>query len=649
MTRPSRHGRLCLLLAILFPACLAAQPSPTASEVLSDAIENTVAILRGAQGPYTAQMRLATSGDSTLDARTDVIYESDARYAVDVSWEKLSFTWTRTPEATALLVASENALMISEHDGSEGLPALSASKLFGSLTAQVPPIRAFYALALVGQGKPLVALAETLLEMNLSVRDNADGEAIILCHSEKIDGELSIRIKNDRIVGIQHEDQGNATVLRFTFTNKASVPTPNASDGTAVVSVPRAELEETFARGLTRAAEILWRDRSSAPPADGERRLGKCVLRVRDGKRLLLLQGTPDEIGFAHGRLLARDIRRNIDSTLHAMAVYYSIAKKRWFRKDLREAFDRARMYIHDDYIQEMKGLARGAGVPEEEVLLTNMFPELFHCSGFAVSGKATKDGKLYHGRVLDYMTRIGLQRTAAVIVTRRDGAIPFANVSYAGFIGSVSGMNAERIAIGEMGGRGEGNWDGCPMSFLVRSALENARSLDAAKQIFSDTQRTCEYYYVFSDGKDLTACGVEAYPDRIGFVAPGEFHEGLPTPVEDCVLLSAGNRYVELVSRVKADFGRIDREKALALMGLPVATGSNLHNVLFVPQDRVFLVADASAYGPACNQPYVTYDLGALLREMDALVDAPSATPPRESGTDPEARTAQPPRRSGG
>ena len=371
-----------------------------------------------------------------------------------------------------------------------------------------------------------------------------------------------------------------------------------------------------------RAAEILWRDRSSAAPPDGERRLGKCLLRVREGNRLLMLQGTPDEIGLAHGTQLSRDVARVIDSTLHVMAIYYSIAQKSWFRDDLREALARTRMHVDDAYIEEMKGLARGAGVPEEDVLLANVFPELFHCCGFAVSGKATKDGKLYHGRVLDYMTRIGLQRAAVVIITRREGAIPFANVGYAGFIGSVSGMNAERVAIGEMGGGGQGDWDGCPMGFLVRSALENARNLEAVKRVFTDTKRTCEYYYVFSDGKDRSACGVEAYPDRIAFVAPGESHEQLPTPVEDCVLLSAGSRYRELVSRVKADFGQIDRERALALMKRPVAMASNLHNVLFVPEDRIFLVANASAYGPACDAPYATYDLGTLLAEMDSLLD---------------------------
>ena len=58
-------------------------------------------------------------------------------------------------------------------------------------------------------------------------------------------------------------------------------------------------------------------------------------------------------------------------------------------------------------------------------------------------------------------------------------------NVTYAGFIGSVTGMNARQVAIGEMGGRGLGQWAGTPMALLLRMALEEAGDLDAAIAVF--------------------------------------------------------------------------------------------------------------------------------------------------------------------
>ena len=79
--------------------------------------------------------------------------------------------------------------------------------------------------------------------------------------------------------------------------------------------------------------------------------------------------------------------------------------------------------------------------------------------------------------------------------VAEPEGKIPFVNVTYAGFIGSVTGMNAKHVSIGEMGGGGRGHWAGVPMALLVRMALEEADDLDAAIAVFRDHPRTCEYY----------------------------------------------------------------------------------------------------------------------------------------------------------
>ena len=303
----------------------------------------------------------------------------------------------------------------------------------------------------------------------------------------------------------------------------------------------------------------------------------------------------------------------------------YSLESGKWFPAEMRDAWRRLEPFVPADQIEEIRGIAEGSGVSFEEVKLANFFPELFHCSGFAVSGAATQGGKLYHGRVLDYMTGVGLQGCAAVIVTKNPGRLAWANVGYAGFNGSVSGMNEKKIALGEMGGRGEGNWDGVPMGTLMRRALQDASSLDDAKRVFSESPRTCEYYYVFSDGNARSAVGVYALPEKIEFVEPGAAHERLPDPLRDCVLLSAGDRYKCLVDRTRKGYGAIDEKSAIALMDRGVAmSGSNLHNVLFVPEDLVFLVANAGTDSIAAAEPYIRYDLTEILRRMPDAADRP-------------------------
>ncbi len=244
----------------------------------------------------------------------------------------------------------------------------------------------------------------------------------------------------------------------------------------------------------------------------------------------------------------------------------------------------------------------------------------MFHCSGFAVFNSATKDGKLYHGRVLDYMTTIGLQDAATTFIVKPQNHISFANVGYAAFIGSVSGMNAKAISLGEMGGRGEGHWDGVPMATLMRRALEECSTLDEVMQLWANSPRTCEYYYVFADGKTNEAVGVAAYPESIEFIKPGQGHERLGDGIADAVVLSAGSRLEKLRERVTEQHGQIDAEVGMWLMSRPVAMESNLHNVLFVPADGILYVANASHKKPAAEMPYVKLNLKELLESVARL-----------------------------
>jgi hypothetical protein len=271
--------------------------------------------------------------------------------------------------------------------------------------------------------------------------------------------------------------------------------------------------------------------------------------------------------------------------------------------------------HVPAKYWDELKGLAEGAGLPLEDIQAANFIPELFHCSGFALMNSATADGTLYHGRVLDYGVDLRLQEHAALIVAEPEGGIPFVNVTYAGFIGSVTGMNAQHVSIGEMGGRGLGHWEGVPMAFLVREVLETAGDLDAAIAVFRDNPRTCEYYFVIADGKTNQAVGMEAAWNRFALVQPNSVHPRLPKPVPDAVLLSADERYDELVKRVQSQHGQFDAESAIRLMDRPVAMKSNLHNALFEPKSTRFWVANASPDGePAAEQKYHAFQLSELL-----------------------------------
>ncbi len=440
-------------------------------------------------------------------------------------------------------------------------------------------------------------------------------------------GNVSFAFESAGAINIRTGD----AVLDLSVTS--TIPDKLAAEswsGLTTVHLDRIELERQLVRGVRRAFEILAPSPLLTNPPQSGRKVSHGELRWIGGQRVVLLKGSPEEVGRAHGELLKAEAGRCIDSVLYTFGTAQTIRTGRWFRSDLEAAYKRLAPHIPERHKRETRAMAAALDLDPQLVEALNVFPELFHCSGFAVFGKATADGKLYHGRVLDYMTTIGLQDSATTFIVNVDGQIPFANVGYAGFIGSVSGMNAEAISLGEMGGRGEGQWDGVPMATLMRRALEECSTLDEVMDLWKNSPRTCEYYYVFADGKTNRAVGVSALPDSIEFIHPGQTHPRLGEGIEDAVVLSAGSRLEKLRERVTQKHGMIDEEIGKWLMRRPVAMSSNLHNVLFVPADGILYVANADHKRPAAERPYVKLNLRELLTSFETTEAADSESADR-------------------
>ena len=388
----------------------------------------------------------------------------------------------------------------------------------------------------------------------------------------------------------------------------------HASEGDDVQTVPLAHLVHC----ARVAPEVLTDKAQPLGPARGERRVvareGQGRLEMIDGTRVLFLKGSPAEMGRQQGVLMKQEVRQICDHILYGVGVGSSFAKGKWFFSEIEQAEGRLEPFMDRRYLAEMDAEADAAGMDHQEARLANFFPELFHCSGFAMYGKATRDGHLYHGRVLDYLKGVGLEQNAVVMVYQSDYGNAWVNLGYAGFVGSVTAMNEKGISIGEMGGGGYGAWDGKPMAQLMREVMEKAGSLDDAIRIMRDSPRTCHYYYVIADGKAKRAVGIAATPTDFRVVQPGEAVPQLPRPFEDAVLLSAGSRYEELCDRVKSGYGAFDADSARELMTRPVCMTSNIQSVLFEPDTLDFWVANADSQHVASAARYTHYNLGELL-----------------------------------
>ena len=386
----------------------------------------------------------------------------------------------------------------------------------------------------------------------------------------------------------------------------------------------------------------------------------------KDQEQLIIhLKGSPYELGFQHGKLLKNKIADVVDR-------FIDTPPKNEFGRDRLKEFKLALPmiipHIPERFIQELHGLADGSGIPYDKILLLNLYPEMFHCVGITVSGKATKNQELYHVRVLDYgVAKKQLQDAAVLMIVEPQEGYPFLNVSYAGFIGVVTGMNNQKISLGEIGGLGYGNWNGIPMSFLLRDILEKSSSIQDANGIFTNSPRTCEYYYVVADGKTnqskgyyVTASQIHAIEPGISYalMAPRDLpsnygHDGRndkffmsPYLMEqseyqtaiyqdgikkdalvalfhrqpvDCIVLTGfanPKRYPILVDRLLQKYGNISIEDLQNVIKTPVTCETNLHNAIFYPEKLQVWISHPGPNGEAASdQVYRSFSLPELLK----------------------------------
>ncbi|MFA9479568.1 C45 family autoproteolytic acyltransferase/hydrolase [Phycisphaerales bacterium AB-hyl4] len=598
-----RFRPLALLMSLLAVLTLTlAAPAAHASDELARQLRPFLEIMQS-NGPAAATIELQLD-DPDIAITAHLARFGDDRWLVHVDHDTYSMHLLRSPDDTRMHLPHRNVTFVGQGP-TDPDDHLNGPNLLTRLVSK--DSEAFLYLNMLQRAD--ANMAATMLTSFAGVRKANDNT----WRSRQL-GDASFRFDehegNPRL-HVTHNGMkltwtvADPSVIRDRFT---------APDDADAIDVSRADLERSLVRGMRRGSEVLAPGPALTRPARQSRRVAHGELRWQNDQRLVTLRGTPEQIGQAHGQLLGPEVLRCVDSVLHIVSLVKSIESGQWVLDELRDIQSRVQPFLPERHERELTALANTVGIDREWVVLANVFPEMFHCSGFAVFGSATADGTLYHGRVLDYMTQIGFEHAMAVFVIQPDDHYDFVNVGYAGFLGSVTGMNEHQISLGEMGGSTLGDWDGVPMATLMRRALEETATLDEVIALWTDSPRTCEFYYVFADGKIPDAVGVAATAHDIEIIRSGQTHPRLGEGIHDTVVLSAGGRLEALRQRVTDSHGRIDEQTALACMDRPVAMRSNLHNVLFIPQQLRLFVSHAQGSQPAAERPYEEYDLAALL-----------------------------------
>jgi isopenicillin-N N-acyltransferase-like protein len=357
-----------------------------------------------------------------------------------------------------------------------------------------------------------------------------------------------------------------------------------------------------------------------------------------DGKvRVLYVSGTPYERGYQHGALLREEVRDNL------LSMYEKLLDKFRFEELLEESYERQRAFIPQEYIDEMHGLAHGSRLPLRVIHAIHALPEITEwggkkklkkvikdmmegvygtsCSNFSAAGSATPDKTMYTVRILDWgLHKISkLHEYPLITVTVPEKGIASANIGWIGFLGAVSGMNAQAITLGEMGyGDPEGEtMRGTPMPFVLRDVLTYSRNLADVRKQISSKPGTNSFVFLMSDGKNNTSELYVRDRNRFEVHKPGVELKDTSKSFPAIKEVLYGGHYEDRMAQILAEKRGVITPEVIMNEVIPfIAMPSNFQNVVYEPKGLQFWFNNAQ--GPkerAAERPYTYFNFGKALQ----------------------------------
>jgi len=195
-----------------------------------------------------------------------------------------------------------------------------------------------------------------------------------------------------------------------------------------------------------------------------------------------------------------------------------------WFPEALKIIdilFEDMLLWIPEPYNSEIRGIAEVVDMPVGEVVLYNVFYEVFTvCTSIVAQAN---NGTLYHARNLDFGLFLGwnpsmhewsistvLRKMIVNINWMKDGKLLFKSNNFAGFVGVYNGLRPDRYTVTAnerfalaggyygmlryiLGLEPGGKW----MTWLVRETMENCTNFDDAVDSLSNTPLLSPVYYI--------------------------------------------------------------------------------------------------------------------------------------------------------
>jgi len=252
-----------------------------------------------------------------------------------------------------------------------------------------------------------------------------------------------------------------------------------------------------------------------------------------DGMIIAHLTGDAYRMGYQHGVLLKDELYEVMNYLKTDLIWGAAIAL---LDKDYAELENHSLAY-HADNISyqfvkdECEGMIAGSGgIVEYDVciamnsvcfVLEHLYPLIGGqppiCSGFAATNEATKDGKLYHGRNLDWDAMDFILDYPTMFVCKPKSGLAYANVGWPMWVSALTGMNEKGISVESNENMTENNKNYTGRSHLqmLKRVLNECSTLDEALALIESEPHAAGEIFLISDGKTKEAAVVEMNGNR--------------------------------------------------------------------------------------------------------------------------------------
>lgn len=376
----------------------------------------------------------------------------------------------------------------------------------------------------------------------------------------------------------------------------------------------------------------------------------------------LYLEGKPFERGVYNGKLTAElgkkqedafveEIRKMIPSESFLNFLKYMTS---WFNRNMNE-------YVPEEYQKEIYGVSESAskeylfiGDNYARILNYHAAHDIGHalqnlaqvgCTSFSCNHKKTKDGKLIIGRNFDFYVGDKFAEDKIVTFYKPDKGCKFVEITWGGFVGTVSGMNEQGLTVTLNAAKSDIPFSSAdPISLIAREILQYAGNIKEAYEIAKKRKAFVSEAIMIASAKDDATAIIEKtpsacalfYPKTDIVIGPNHFQsdkfkntELNQENIRESSSMYRFKRMEELLSRYDkigyCEAANILRDKkGLHDKNIGMGNEKNIcqlishHSIIFKPDERKFWVSTNSYQ----LGKYVCYDLDSVFAVFPAMTE---------------------------